>query len=721
MAKTNDCWGIEVGVSALKAIRLVKAGGEVDIADYEIIPHKQVLTAPDLNVDEAIQLALDALKNKHDLSKSKVVVSVPGNKAFARFAKLPPVEPKKVLDIVRFEAVQQIPFPIQQVEWDYQVFQQEDSPDVEVGIFAITKERVAAFLRNFRAVGIDVDEITLSPVAVFNAFANEGVADDPERGTMIMDIGGVSTDLIIVERGTIWLRTLPIGGANFTEALSKAFKLSHRKAEKLKQEAATSKYARQIFQAMRPVFSDLVQEVQKSLGYYQSLNRESNVTRVIGLGSTFRLPGLAKFLKQQLQMDVSRSGAFGKIAVEGKREADFADNALNLATAYGLALQGLSESKVTCNLLPSHLLQARMWRAKQPWFAAAAACLVVAAGLSVLSLMSTRSAWEQRAQQVDAQFSTVVSRASTLQQQWNELQGANDPRRRIENIRGILDYREVWAGVLRDISRALSTYELDPVLFEADYAAIDRLDPDQKRRMFIESVQATFQPGGSGEQSGIGDYQAPESFWPDEQSDESAIQAPRFTIRVEGFVPGNEGEVSRFITAGFIRWLEEHTDRPDRPYTLDVPRDVLSVSRRERPEEADRTDGGDRGDRRRTGRRDFDANDRGRRGRGVPGEEAPTRVEAPTTWDEINALLPENPMQQYFEREQEVWNFTVTWDVRLRPPEEARRTVNATPADDASPPAAEPDAGPEAETSDGASASRPAAIPRSVDPLEARS
>ena len=66
-------------------------------------------------------------------------MSVPGHAAFARFAKLPPVEPKKVPDIVKFEAMQQIPFPLDQVEWDYQTFVSPDSPDVEVGIFAITR------------------------------------------------------------------------------------------------------------------------------------------------------------------------------------------------------------------------------------------------------------------------------------------------------------------------------------------------------------------------------------------------------------------------------------------------------------------------------------------------------------------------------------------------------------------------------------------------------
>jgi len=67
---------------------------------------------------------------------------MPGNAGLARFAKLPPVEPKKIPDIVKFEAVQQIPFPIEEVEWDYQTFTSPDNPEVEVGIFAITKEKI---------------------------------------------------------------------------------------------------------------------------------------------------------------------------------------------------------------------------------------------------------------------------------------------------------------------------------------------------------------------------------------------------------------------------------------------------------------------------------------------------------------------------------------------------------------------------------------------------
>ncbi|MDP6060918.1 MAG: pilus assembly protein PilM, partial [Pirellulaceae bacterium] len=193
MPKTVDAWGIEVGANALKAVHLVSNGEEIDVADYEVMPFKQILATPDIDVDEEVRVKLDEFLSRHTIAKSTVLISVPGHMAFARFAKLPPVDPKKVSDIVTFEATQQIPFPMEQVEWDYQIFMQEDSPDVEVGIFAITKDRVGQFLANYRAVGLTPDGLTLSPLAVYNAVAHEMDLGEDSPGVIIMDIGTTST------------------------------------------------------------------------------------------------------------------------------------------------------------------------------------------------------------------------------------------------------------------------------------------------------------------------------------------------------------------------------------------------------------------------------------------------------------------------------------------------------------------------------------------------
>ena len=171
MATANAAWGIEIGAFAIKALRLEQDATGVRVSDFAVIPHKRVLSTPDLDADELVRLSLGQLISQKRLEGEHLVMSVPGHSSFARFAKLPPVEPKKIPDIVRFEAVQQIPFPIEEVEWDYQTFVSEDSPEVEVGIFAVTREKIQERLSLYSEVGMGPEVMTLSPVSVYNAMA----------------------------------------------------------------------------------------------------------------------------------------------------------------------------------------------------------------------------------------------------------------------------------------------------------------------------------------------------------------------------------------------------------------------------------------------------------------------------------------------------------------------------------------------------------------------
>ncbi|MCX5659887.1 MAG: type IV pilus assembly protein PilM, partial [Planctomycetota bacterium] len=495
MPNRNDSWGIEVGANAIKALRLVRKKGQIFVADYEIIPFKKILTTPDINVDEAIQVNLDQFLSRHNIAKSTVMISVPGHMAFARSAKLPPVDPKKIPDIVKFEAVQQIPFPIEQVEWDYQIFSREDSPDVEVSIVAITRERVAQYLNNYYTVGLAVDGLTLSPMAVYNAMAYEMDLAIDSPGVIFLDIGTSATDVIIAENGQLWIRPLPIGGNNFTEALVRAFKLSFPKAERLKREAGTSKYARQIFQAMRPVFADLVQEVQRTLGHYQTVYRDSKLTRMVCLGSTFRLPGMQKFLKQQLQLEVIRPDGFKKIKVTDKEEAVFAENALNLATAYGLALQGLELEKVNINILPRRIIRQRLWREKGLWFGAAAGLMVTAVSVAGARLWIEQSAWQTANVRAEALIKKATGDAAKNIADWNEVSGKANPTQQIENIRGILDYRDVWPKVMQDLDLAAKSLHPQKELLDnpPDYVNIRKIPRGERRRVIIDSVTSRFE------------------------------------------------------------------------------------------------------------------------------------------------------------------------------------------------------------------------------------
>ncbi|MCH8269778.1 MAG: type IV pilus assembly protein PilM [Planctomycetes bacterium] len=455
MASTNICWGIEIGAGAIKAIKLEAAGEEVNVLEFAIVQHPKVLSTPDIDTNEAIRVALSVLANRVDLSGAAVAVSVAGHSAFARFAKLPPVEPKKVPDIVKFEAVQQIPFSLDEVEWDYQTFVSPDSPEIEVGIFAMRREQIVQQMLQFQDVGIVPGVVTLGPVAAYNALAHDLQFTEQTEGTIILDVGTTSTDLIVADAGRVWIRTFPIGGHHFTEALVEKFSLSYAKAEKLKREAAATKHAKHVYQAMHSVYGDLAQDVQRSIGYYRSLHPDTKLTRLIGLGSTFSLPGMRRFLKQQLGLNVYKLDGFKRLSVEGPEDRDFQAAAGNLAVAYGLALQGLDRAALRANLMPVVIIRQAMWHRKIGWFGVAAAIAVATGGIMFLRpLWDTMQIKDNGPSPV---IQDVASTAARLKKEAGDVTQSAPPSFLAPNLQMLTLWRDLYPRIIDDAAMMIET------------------------------------------------------------------------------------------------------------------------------------------------------------------------------------------------------------------------------------------------------------------------
>lgn len=490
MASGRFAWGIDVGNRALKAIKLVREGDHLRVDDFEVIEYEQVLSNAGDNRDSLIQSAVASFVEKHNPRSGAVAVGVSGQSSFARFIKLPPVEPKKIPEIVRFEAIQQIPFPLDDVEWAYQLFRDPNSPDVEVGIFAMRRELINQQMRFFTEADLNIQVVQMNPLAVYNAMYHD---NQIEGTTMIIDMGAENTDLIIAEAESVWLRSIPIGGNNFTESLVKAFKLNFAKAEEMKRNASTSKYARQIFQAMRPIFADLVAEVQRSIGFYASTHKDSRINRIIASGGAFRLPGLQKYLQQNLQLDVQvlESLTAGAPA-DGKVAAAFNENLLSLAAAYGLAIQAMGEAKIGSSLLPQQIRRVKLWKEKTKWFGIAAALFVIgtllAYGRSYWEQSKTTSASVQATQQ---QISQIKQQATQNDQEWEALASAGaSERQEIANYQSLLDYRHLWTNILLGIHNAMPIPQ--PQVASGIKEEILKIPRGDRKQIVINSINSTY-------------------------------------------------------------------------------------------------------------------------------------------------------------------------------------------------------------------------------------
>ena len=426
MAKIQAVWAIDVGQSALKALKLVpgETPEQVTAEAFDFIEYPKILSQPDADADELVREALATFTDRNDVKGCKVAIAVPGQSGLVKFIKLPPVEKKRIPDIVKFEAKQQIPFALDEVVWAYQQIGGDEDVDeeeftmAEVGLFAMKRDQINRAILPLAVAGIEVDIVQMSPLALYNFITFDQLKGSGSKDSVVLlDIGADNTDLIITDGTRIWQRNVPIGGNHFTRALTKELKLTFAKAEHLKRNATKAPDPRAIFTAMRGVFNDFASEINRSIGFYSSINRTAKIRKIIGLGNGFKLPGLQKFLQQNLNNEVVKFEDFARMTGdEVKTAPQFQDNLASFAVAYGLGVQGLARGGLLTNLLPPEIEMVRLVRAKKPWALAASALIML--GLAALFALGD---YRVLATVTTPAFKSAVENAKTVSKRGSDL------------------------------------------------------------------------------------------------------------------------------------------------------------------------------------------------------------------------------------------------------------------------------------------------------------
>ncbi len=398
MAKHAGVWGIDIGQAAFKALRCTLQDGEVVADAFDYIEYPKILSQPEAEPEKMIRDAIDQFLSRNDVKGYKMALAVPGQSGLAKFFKPPPVDAKLIPEIVKFEARQQIPFPLEDVIWDFQQMGGGEvdgfAMETEVGLFAMKREQVYRAMKPFQDVGVELDIIQLAPLSIYNFVAYDVLGEatatdeyDPENpppSLVVLSMGTDTTDLVITNGFRVWQRSVPLGGNHFTKQLTKELKLTFAKAEHLKRNARQAEDPKLVFQAMRLVFNDLVTEVQRSIGYFQGIDRKAKIGGVVVLGNAVKLPGLQQYLGKNLGYEVNNFEAFSHLKGPSVLAAPaFKDNQLSFGVCYGLCLQGLGVAKLRTNLVPREIMTERLVRSKKPWVVASVAALLLACTFNV--------------------------------------------------------------------------------------------------------------------------------------------------------------------------------------------------------------------------------------------------------------------------------------------------------------------------------------------------
>jgi len=475
MAKSESFWGIDIGQSALKALRC-HAGDDNEhiVAEaFDFIEYPKILSQPDADPVELVRDAIQEFMSRNPTKGMKVAISVPGQRGLPRFVKLPPVESSKIPDLVKFEAKQQIPFPLEDVVWDFQQMPggtEEDgfSMETEVGLFAMKRDEVFRSLRPFINAGIEVDIVQLTPISLFDYIVFDQMQDlpppdqynpdDPPESVVVLSLGTDTSDLVVTNGYRVWQRSIPLGGNHFTKAITKELKVTFAKAEHLKRNAMKTEDPRAIFQAMKPIFNDLVTEIQRSLNFFNSINKTAKLGRIVALGNTMKLRGLQKYLQQNLGMTVETIESFRGLKGSSVVNApQFEENVSSFGVCYGLCIQALDRGVLSTNLLPGEILRERLIRAKKPWAMMTAATLLLGCGLGyVFNSLAWKTTKTDPFAKSFNNTTALVSKSGSLVSTFTDAEKKFDTYDQMgKQIAGIPERQLLWPVLMRAINEAL--------------------------------------------------------------------------------------------------------------------------------------------------------------------------------------------------------------------------------------------------------------------------
>lgn len=409
---------------------------------------------------EDIQEAVRELMEELSIAPgSPALLTVPGQSVFSRFVKLPPVDREKILQIVRYEAQQNVPFPIDEVVWDYQLVG-ADSGEVDVMLAAIKLEMIEGITGAVAAAGLAPELVDVSPMALYNV-VRYNYSDLPAC-TLVMDIGARSTDLIFIEANRVFNRSIPVGGNAITQQIMKEYNLPWETAEDLKQEhafvafggayeAPASETADKVSKTVRSVMTRLHAEITRSIHFYRTQQNGSQPGLILITGGSSIIAHTDTFLKEKLRIEVDHLNPFSNIAVGPDIDAkEIGSSAHLLGEVAGLALRRSLACPIELNLLPPHYTEEKVFRARQPFLIAFAFVLALIAAVwwFYFSTKESRAAKElgavetqlRQLQSVESRLRAVEADISRLDAQSQRLSGL--PAQRGTWIRLLTDLRE---------------------------------------------------------------------------------------------------------------------------------------------------------------------------------------------------------------------------------------------------------------------------------------
>jgi type IV pilus assembly protein PilM len=405
-----------------------------------------------------IVTAIRDVMREQEMRPAPMMMTVSGQAVFPRFVKLPPVGRDKLSQIVQYEAEQNVPFPMNEVVWDYQLIGDEDEDELNVMLVAAKIENIKRLTDCVEATDLEPEVVDVSPMAIYNAVRFNYPSHD--ACMMVLDIGARSSNLIFIEANRIFSRSIPVAGNAVTQELMKEFEVDFAEAESLKRElgfvafggvyaGADDERADRVSKIIRSVLTRLHAEVNRSINFYRSQQGGSKPGTVLLTGGSSMIPHIDTFFEDKLKVPVEYFNPFGQVAVSDEVDTELLDQDLQcLGEVVGLALRRSGLGSVEINLMPPDLVAVKVFRRRKPYFALSAAGIVILMLSWCGYFFKAAAAYEGRVERVNKEVQAFSGTKKRLEQ---AVAAREKAAARFEELATLIGSRSRWLEVLAGV------------------------------------------------------------------------------------------------------------------------------------------------------------------------------------------------------------------------------------------------------------------------------
>ncbi len=357
--------GLDIGADAIKAVQLRKTGNGLQVVGrpgYVLTPPGSVSGGVVVD-EEAVAGTISQMVRDCGFTTKDVVASVGGTTSVTvRVVTMPRMSGAELSDAMDYELDRQVPFPIDQVIYDYQIIESADGgqgDEMSVLLAAAQEDTVNAHIAAITGSGLRPIHIDIEPLAVGRALVNISTNGYGQQTVAIAHIGASQTEMSILRNGVLeFVRAIPTAGEAFTTAIRQELGVDLQQAEQAKRQFADTRDldsietddSEQVKQAKRavqqaisgPLF-ELATELGRTLDFYRRQHGGEEIKRLLLSGGSAVIPGLADFLTTETGVDAEVAYPYKYLLCDADElsEAYLRDVGPATCVALGLAMRDM--------------------------------------------------------------------------------------------------------------------------------------------------------------------------------------------------------------------------------------------------------------------------------------------------------------------------------------------------------------------------------------------